>query len=113
MADAQKGEKVGEALLRRKSRNKLAASTVAGILFLVLVVSVVFGVKTYALEKQKTEYQAQYRELKEEQAELKENDEEIKEYEDYTKSKKYMENVARQKLGLAYPGEIVFEPDEE
>ncbi|MDD3368137.1 MAG: septum formation initiator family protein [Lachnospiraceae bacterium] len=37
--------------------------------------------------------------------------EEIKEYEKYTKTKKYVEEVAKEKLGLVYPGEIVFVPE--
>ena len=34
--------------------------------------------------------------------------EEIKEYEKYTQTKKYVEEIAKNKLGLVYEGEIIF-----
>ena len=34
--------------------------------------------------------------------------EEIKEFEKYTQTKKYVEEIAKNKLGLVYEGEIIF-----
>ena len=34
--------------------------------------------------------------------------EEIEEYKQYTKSREYIEEVAREKLGLVYEGEVIF-----
>ena len=34
--------------------------------------------------------------------------EEIAEYEKYTQTKKYVEEIAKEKLGLVYEGEIIF-----
>ena len=36
---------------------------------------------------------------------------EIEEFEKYTHTKKYVEEVARDKLGLVYEGEILFKDD--
>ena len=36
---------------------------------------------------------------------------EIEEYEKYTQTKKYIEEVARDKLGLVYEGEILFKDE--
>ena len=37
-----------------------------------------------------------------------ERDEKLKEYSKYVKTKKYIEEVAREKLGLIYEDEIIF-----
>lgn len=37
---------------------------------------------------------------------------EIEEYEAYTKTKKYVEDVAKEKLGLSYENEIIFKASE-
>ncbi len=36
---------------------------------------------------------------------------ELEEYEEYVKTDEYVEEVAREKLGLVYKDEIIFEPD--
>ena len=36
--------------------------------------------------------------------------EELEKYKEYIKSDEYIEDIARKKLGLAYPDEIIFEP---
>ena len=48
--------------------------------------------------------------LEEQLAEEEERTTELEELEKYTKTKKYMEEVARQKLGLVYPDEILIQP---
>ena len=37
--------------------------------------------------------------------------EEIEEFKKYTTTRKYIEEVAKEKLGLVYPGEIIFKDD--
>ncbi|MCR5625228.1 MAG: septum formation initiator family protein [Lachnospiraceae bacterium] len=98
--------------MKRKTRSRLAKFTVLGLLVLVFVACGILGFGNKELDTKKQVYQAQYSELISEQEKLKQNDEEIKNYEDYTKSRRYIENMARQKLGLVYPGEVVFEPDD-
>ena len=50
--------------------------------------------------------------LKKEKKKLNEQKAEIKDYESYAKTKEYTEEVARNKLGLVYPNEIIFEPND-
>ena len=38
--------------------------------------------------------------------------EEIKEYEKYTQTKQYIEEVAKDKLGLVHEGEIIFKDED-
>lgn len=68
--------------------------------------------KTATLKAQSTKYAAQIDELKKEQKKLKGEEAELKDYESYVKSKDYTEEVAREKLGLVYPNEIIFEPED-
>ena len=47
-------------------------------------------------------------ELRSEIAKEEQRAEEIEEYKQYTKSREYIEEVAREKLGLVYEGEVIF-----
>ncbi len=99
-------------MVKRATKGSLAKFTILGILVLMVVLGSVCFFKTRELKAQERDYKHQYAELKSESEELKQNNEKIKDYEEYTKTRKFYENVARQKLGLAYPGEVVFEPAE-
>lgn len=68
--------------------------------------------KTASLKAQTAKCSAQIKELKDEQASLEDEKAEMKDYKSYVKSNEYIEEVAREKLGLVYPNEIIFEPDE-
>lgn len=79
---------------------------------LCLVVCGTMVYKTVSLKAQSSKYSAQIDDLKKEQKKLKDEEAELKDYQSYVKSKDYMEEVAREKLGLVYPNEIIFEPEE-
>ncbi len=57
------------------------------------------------LLEEKQRYEQMYQKLTEEK-------EDIESYKDYVNSDEYIEHVAREKLGLVYPNDIVFEADE-
>lgn len=61
--------------------------------------------KRVALEQQKAEIEMQIEAQKQRQ-------EELVEFKKYTKTKKYAEEVAKDKLGLVYRDEIIFRPEE-
>jgi len=71
-----------------------------------------FTYKTITLKAESAKYSAQISELKKEKKKLNEQKAEIKDYESYAKTKEYTEEVARDKLGLVYPNEIIFEPND-
>ena len=83
------------------------------IVFVVVVFCVCLGVRTASLKKQSKELAERKasveKQLKEEQQRTKE----LEELEKYMQTKKYMEEVAKEKLGLVYPDEILIEPDSE
>ncbi len=99
-------------MVRRRRRKRLSPFTVVGILILCFVLCGTMVYKTASLQAQSAQYSAQIRELKKEQKKLEEEKTELKDYQSYVKTKEHTEEIAREKLGLLYPNEIIFEPDE-
>ena len=93
-----------------KQNNKINAMSILGI---VAVMSVVVFFRQVDLEEKNEEYiareQALTAVLEEEQARTKE----LEEYKKYVQTKQYVEEVAKDKLGLVYENEIIFKPDSE
>ncbi len=82
---------------------------------ILLVVLAVFGVTTIGslqLRQKNQVYKAKEEALEEAIQKEVERAEEIKEFEAYTKTKKYVEEVAKDKLGLVYEDEIIFKASE-
>ncbi|MDC7292729.1 MULTISPECIES: FtsB family cell division protein [unclassified Butyrivibrio] len=90
---------------RRGFQNKAGIIlTTTVVLFLVVAVSIKgYGLKQKANELQEKEALLQ-QQIEEEQA----RSEDIAEFERYTHTRKYIEDTAKEKLGLVYPGEIIF-----
>ena len=72
---------------------------------------VVVGIKSIELREKKAYYAKREEELALQIEQEEQRAEEIKEYETYTQTKKYIEEVARDKLGLVYEGEILFKDE--
>lgn len=94
---------------RKKRQNKLAMFLVIGIICL-LVLAV--GYKGIQLQERQDAYQAQIQTLQQQIDAENERKSEIEEYGKYTQTKKYMEEVARDKLGLVHEGEIIFKEED-
>lgn len=86
--------------------------TVFGVLVFCLVLCGTMAYKTASLKAQTAKYSAQITELKKEQKKLEDEKAELKDFESYVKTKEYTEEIAREKLGLVYPNEIIFEPED-
>ncbi len=90
---------------RRKRQNRLGMVLVTiAVLMLLLVV----GVKSIELKQKQQAYAAREAQLREEIEDQQVRSQEIEEFEKYTKTKKYAEEVAKDKLGLVHSGEILF-----
>lgn len=109
-----KRRKVGEQMGRpvRRRRKKLSRFTVFGVIVLCIVLCSTLLYKNMVLQAKSTEYAQQIEELEKEQAKLNDEKKEIKEYQSYVKTDEYVEDTAREKLGLVYPDEIIFEPED-
>lgn len=73
----------------------------------------VVAVNSHDLKQKLAVYQEKERSLTEQIEVEKKRIEEIEEFRKYTKTKKYIEDVAREKLGLVYDDEIIIQTDED
>lgn len=94
---------------RKKKQNKLA---MLSITLVIMMLAGVFAVNGYSLKQKQKEYIAKEEQLQAEIDKETERTEELVELKKYTKTKKYAEEVAKDKLGLVYDDEIVFKPEE-
>ena len=90
---------------KRKRRSYFAIAIV--VLFLCGLVTY----QKYELVDTLEQNQKQLDALEEEKKELLKEKDEISDYEAYVKTKKYIEEIAREKLGLVYKDEIIFQSE--
>lgn len=74
----------------------------------VLILAGVVAVKSVELRQRKEVYEAREAALEQQIEAEQARTEEIEEYRKYTQTKAYVEEVAKDKLGLVYQGEIIF-----
>lgn len=80
-----------------------------------MAVILLFIMVTYAkigLENRDNELKVKKVELERQLKDLEDDKEQIESYRQYVQSDEYIEDVARKKLGLVYPDEVVFEADD-
>lgn len=86
-------------------------SAILGMVFAMLVV-VGLGVLLWNgkknIEAKNVGYEKQIKELQEQVDEEKQRTEELNEYKKYVQTKKFAEEIAKDKFGLIYPDEIIF-----
>ena len=93
---------------RRKPQNRMSMMLVS---LVVLILAGVVAVKSAQLQQKKEIYEARQKELEAQIADEELRAEEIEEYRKYTQTKKYVEEVAKDKLGLVYEDEIVIKEE--
>ena len=79
-------------------------------MFIVIVFCIVLGVYSLNLKKESNQLEEKKQTLEAQIQQEEDRTKELEELEKYTKTKKYMEEVAREKLGLVYPDEILIQP---
>lgn len=77
----------------------------------VLMMLLVVAVKSVELREKREAYAVKEEALRQEIEAEEARAEEIEEFEKYTQTKKYVEEVAKEKLGLVYQGEIIFKDE--
>ena len=93
---------------RKRRQNRFGMFLVSLVVVMLLIV-VAFN--SIGLMAKKVSYQQKEAVMQEQIAVEQERAQEIEEFEKYTHTKKYIEEVARDKLGLVYEGEILFEDE--
>ena len=77
-----------------------------------MLLVVVLGINGLSLRAKNQEYIAQEEEIKSRIAEEQNRSNEIDEMEGYVGTEEYIREMAREKLGLIDPNEIIFRPEE-
>ncbi len=93
---------------RKKKQNRLGMFLV--MLVIIMLLAAVAG-RSVQLRAKQEEYTLREKELEKQIAEEEKRTQEIEQYGKYTETKKYIEEVAKDKLGLVYDGEIVFKEE--
>ena len=95
---------------RRASKsNRRGMVAIAGIVAVLLVGLLM---QSQTLSRQNAAYEARKEELEQQIQDEKVRAGEIEEMEDYVDSDEYIEKIAREKLGLVYSDDIIFQPGE-
>lgn len=93
---------------RRALEHKLSILLISGV---VVILGVTLSVASVSSRAKNRNLKAQEAELEEQLEAEKERSEEIDELEEYVGTDQYVEDVAKDKLGLVYPNEILFEAE--
>ncbi len=94
---------------KRKLRKHLGSFAIVAVVFLMLIFVTVGSLSLRASNAKK---QQRIEELESQIEAEEEKSEEIEEYSKYVQTKKYAEEVAKDKLGLVYEDEIIFKAEE-
>lgn len=97
-----------KAAYRKKRQNRTGMLLVTMVVMMMLVVVTVKGME---LQDKKEAYALKEAALLQEIAAEEARAEEIEEYGKYTQTKKYVEDIAKDRLGLVYEGEIIFKDE--
>ena len=98
-----------KAAYRKNNQNRFSMVL---IIIVVLILTVTVAIRCVELSKRRDELEAQKQELQEQKDAAEARAEEIEEFRKYTQTAGYIEEVAKEKLGLVYEGEIVFKEED-
>ena len=96
-------------VIRRRSRLHKHKNSVLGISGVILLLVAVVSVSSISLRAKNESYMEQEAELEAQIQEEKERTKEIEQMEEYVGTNEYIEQTARDKLGLIYENEIIFQ----
>ena len=98
---------------RRKRKDKWGnRMALIGITFVVFSLAVIVTIKGSSLKEKDLEYQIRQENLEAKVKAEETRKDELEEYRIYVQTKQYIEEVAKQKLGLVNPDEILLKPIE-
>lgn len=96
-------------VIRDKWANRMA---IMGITLVVMCLAVAINIKGADLKQSDLDYKVREENLDAQVKAEEKRTEELKEYKIYVKTKQYAEEVAKEKLGLVNPDEILLKPTE-
>ena len=93
---------------RRRKKRKQNGNGKIWISIIVATLLIVMSVQIVGLYNKKETYMAKESSLKTQLEDEKNRSQEIKDYEEYTKTQKFIEDMAKSRLGLVYDNEVIF-----
>lgn len=96
---------------RQKSKLRRHKRSILGICGVIILLSVIVAAGSVSLRAKEKNYKEQEIELRAQLEEEKMRAEEIADLEKYIGTDAYIEDVAKDKLGLLYENEILFQPE--
>ena len=101
----------GRGNTRRKKRDRWGnRMAIVGLTVVVASLAVVVNLKSTSMRKKELEYQIREEALEKQKTEEENRARELEEYRVYVQTKQYIEEIAKQKLGLVNPDEILLKP---
>ena len=97
-----------KAAYRRNTQNRLSMFLVTLVVLIIIVVVAIGG---FQVNGKIEANNARIAQLEEQIADEEERTQEIEEYRKYTQTMRYKEEVAKDKLGMVYEGEILFKEE--
>lgn len=94
--------------MRRKKKKKQARTGKICISCMVLVLTLIMSVQIVRLYHKDQEYQQQEKQLESQLNEEQQRSEELEQQQEYVGTDQYVEDMARTRLGMVYPDEILF-----
>ncbi len=94
---------------RKRRQNRFSMFLVSIVVVMILVA---VWVRSMELQRKLDTYTVKQEQLEEKIADEEQRQQEIQEFRKYTQTKKYAEEVAKEKLGLVYEDEIIFKQEE-
>ncbi len=94
---------------RKRRQNRFSMLLVSMVVVMILIA---VWVRSMELQRKLDTYTAKQEQLEEQIKKEEDRQQEIEEFRKYTQTKKYAEEVAKEKLGLVYEDEILFKQEE-
>lgn len=94
---------------RQQKRQKFIGISVCVVLVALVVCAVIYGNKSLSVRNE--QYKAQIEELNKQIEQQQAKSDELEEYRKYVQTKKFVEQIAKDKFGMLYPNEILLKPD--
>lgn len=113
MDKREKARRSGVKRTQMRRRAKQNKSSMICITLLSLAIAGVLSVQMVSLYEKNQEYRSREEELQSKLEEEQLRQEELEAQEEYITTKEYIEKIAKTKLGLVYPNEIIFKEEEE
>lgn len=95
---------------RIKRQKKSAILGFISVFALVLILGIALWTEKQSLSAKNLEYEAEKTELQTQIAQQQQRQNDLEEYKKYIQTKKFVEQVAKDKFGLIYPDELVLKP---